>query len=1590
MVSSDLVVEVYGAGERRGSGYLIASALVLTSAHVVPEVGEAVAVSRPRGSGRGRRPYAATVVWRGTPGGRDDAALVRIGDGGEGAGMAGAPVEPVRWGRLVTHQPETPCETVGLPCAGQDDLLHETGTVNRADRSANNRYLMRLKEPVDPCVDASGRTVSPWAGLSGAPMFCGGLLTGVVATDFGGFRHTRLEVAPAYVLLRNKEFRRILVGHSLGTALEPVEWQKLSGFTPEGRERFGWHDGPAPAKSPAALLEADRAVVPFHGRDGLVEDLLGWCREPGLGVRLLHGPGGQGKTRLALELTKRLESGSPAPEGGGFTVVWLAGEATAEEMATLADAAVPVLVVVDYAETRVGQLTTLLKRVVGRRSPVPFRVLLLARTADDWWRPVRRVNSDMRDLLEDMQQTPLPALAPEPGDRAGAYRAAVESFARALALVPREGHRDWGKLAKAVTGAAGDRLEAPGLDMALTLHMTALADLLDASLAPKAGTDAADRRAGQVEGRLLDHESKYWHSAATQYALPGRVDEETWNDALAAAFLCGAEDLSQGEDLLSRISTMRGKDAECHHAVAGWICSLYPPRDGQAWGALRPDRLAEYFVGERLLGNRRLADDLLGGTTPGGSTSDSLTWAQRVQLLTVHTRAAAHPARRGMLDAQLTTLCVRRQDLLVPPAVEVATQVERPAPLVSALRLVADAPGATHDELLRLADRLPRPTHTLGPLAVHVAERLVEVHRRRADEDPAARPGLALMLRRLSGRLGDMDRIQEAYEAASEAAHLYERLAKDDPATYQPHHAAVLHNLSVMAARSGRRKEALEPAKQSVRIYRRLVRGLPDTDESQNFLAHGLSALARAEGDLGNAQAAVEAIDKAVRIRRRRLAGAHDDEARADLATALNDQAVWGKEYGQIKKALKASEEAVSLYRQLADRRPDAFRTGLAQSLSTRSDCLGVAGRPKDALTAAQEALAIRRRLADERPDSYLADLALSLNTLAIDLADTGRPAEALPYAAEAVTVYRSLADREPSAYEHELANSLNTYAHKLHDTGQLPEAAAAAQEAVTRYRALATSEPDLFTADLAMSLMTLSSQFSAAGQTRKARETIEESVRLHRILTTRRPGAFEHELASSLNNLCLALNHEDRPQEALAAVDEAIGLHRRAVAGPAADRARPALATALLNKVSCLTGTGRLEEAVPVAAQAVRLFRDLARREPDIHEPRYAAALSGYWAVLHRAGHTAKALRTLEKSVTVRERLLKREDTTAHRRHYVEELSTLGYQLSAAGRTDEAAEALKKAVAIRRGLRDEDPDSTTREFALSLSLLATNLVQAGRRPEALPVAEEAARVLSDLVRQDDTYRAMLTESLCLLGGLLHNAGRPGAEEVLQRAVRLSDALPPANPHDTLRSFSRCLLGTHLVESGRTADGLPHARHAAAIARDLAGTDPVHGQLLAWTLLALGRLLALDSRTRADALDVCEEAVLVCEELQGADPVARETVLAGALAQHGLRLAETARYQEAMDATARAVALSRELAGRHGAAHQEHLAFSLYAHARTRLLANTDLEEAVLTITEALPIWQMFADNEPGLVAPYLATVTATYARLVGREPAAR
>lgn len=262
---------------QRGSGYVIGPQLVLTSAHVTGDIGMTVTLFALGDAAS----CSAVVVWSGTPGGRDDAALLHVDD----PSWRLREDIPPRWGRVITNRPGIACETWGFPAWVQRpdqaaDSWQPSGTLNPGNRYIADRYVMGIVS----YPPAAAGNESPWGGLSGAALFCGDLLTGVVAVDPAGGQHAYLEAVPTYMLHRNEGFRQVLADHGFTELmLEPVETQLLA------------EAEPPVGNSPAALLRARQQVVAFRGREQVMQQLYAWSQALGLPRCCCTAPAGRAR-----------------------------------------------------------------------------------------------------------------------------------------------------------------------------------------------------------------------------------------------------------------------------------------------------------------------------------------------------------------------------------------------------------------------------------------------------------------------------------------------------------------------------------------------------------------------------------------------------------------------------------------------------------------------------------------------------------------------------------------------------------------------------------------------------------------------------------------------------------------------------------------------------------------------------------------------------------------------------------------------------------------------------------------------------------------------------------------------------------------------------------------------------------------------------------------------------------------------------------------------------------------------------------------------------------------------------------------------
>jgi hypothetical protein len=204
-------IAVVRCGGRQGSGYLLTPRLVLTAAHVV-EGDEDVRVTVPGPHGEVRCDLAGR--WRHKNAGIDVALLTSPQELTPDEGFAGA---GNRWARITSLGPVPHCVAVGFPyvqrdAAGRLDTEQLLGTYKPGSGLFSGRDVVAL-DGVPPAPRPDG--VSPLAGLSGAAVFAGGVLMGVVNGDPSGWQHGRVTVTPMHRLLDEQSFVDVLLRHDV-------------------------------------------------------------------------------------------------------------------------------------------------------------------------------------------------------------------------------------------------------------------------------------------------------------------------------------------------------------------------------------------------------------------------------------------------------------------------------------------------------------------------------------------------------------------------------------------------------------------------------------------------------------------------------------------------------------------------------------------------------------------------------------------------------------------------------------------------------------------------------------------------------------------------------------------------------------------------------------------------------------------------------------------------------------------------------------------------------------------------------------------------------------------------------------------------------------------------------------------------------------------------------------------------------------------------------------------------------------------------------------------------------------------------------
>ena len=806
-------------------------------------------------------------------------------------------------------------------------------------------------------LDWTGPLDDLWANHPFIATILGALITALIAAVFSGIGWVLIQAwrkwqqwrSQQRIASRRQQLPPVLLPFTVEIGnqqltLNPAQPQQIS--APEG-EKIGI----------VRLLGAESTPIPFLDRAGALARLETWARsEERFAIHVLGGDSGSGKTRLGVELCRRLDAPGFHRQGNES---WKAGLLQDGEDPTNAkpiDNTSSLLLVVDYAEVRPKTVKNVINAAYRaaedpqrRRVRIVFLVRrpsplsAFHRSSNMWLDALRPQDSNgnegLNRLLDGASTTILNDEELSDIERRELFNRAYRSFTNSLEFTPSPN----------LIG----RLSNPMYSQPLLVIVDAF---LNAQTHPNSQINYPPSEL--FEG-VLCHEEHYWDkhwppSLATNIsqdqqsdgaATPNTpqtkktksLDPELARQAVAAATLTNILDEEDAISLLNLLPANPGKNTK---AIAKWLRDCYPPhmnsnRQSTLWCEhLEPDRIGEHLIASETNHLAPLLQELLSPSRVG--TSSLRTW-------TVLERASTDPHLNERVGRILN-------DTLVEVTRELHTQtVSSQSPdLATAFAKLFSAVCSNIDsnKAHEAEQTLSGGGYLTAFLRCELAQRAANIARPANTAPEADRAAYAARRSSLSRCLADTGRHEEALKAAREATGLYRVLGGQNPAAHTPNLAASLINLALRLAKHGRLDEALTTAQEATDLYRTLAEHNPAVYTP-------------------------------------------------DLAGALNALASYLDSNGEQPEALTIAQEATDLYRTLAEHNPAVYTPDLAASLNNLAIYLDKNGQQHEALTTAQEAVTIRRNLVEHNPATHTPNLATPLHTYANILERSGNTKEA-------------------------------------------------------------------------------------------------------------------------------------------------------------------------------------------------------------------------------------------------------------------------------------------------------------------------------------------------------------------------------------------------------------------------------------------------------------------------------------------------------------------------------------------------------------------------------------------------------------------
>lgn len=767
-----------------------------------------------------------------------------------------------------------------------------------------------------------------------------------------------------------------------------------------------WHD----RLPPSSLLDPAFEAVPFQERETLCSDIEDWAiTGKWVSLRVYTAQGGMGKTRLFVEMCKRMHQRHGWDAGFIGTDIFETGEETLRRLLTSSQ---KLFLVIDYAQVHISFISHLL-RVASEEEPNDRRtcIILLARSEGDWLSQLTEDKFAARIL--GSQTVPitfsLESIEFTLQDRRKIFDSALAAFGQHLSV--------------AIANPEPPDLSGHQYNSFLFILIAAYLQMMGS---------AKDTEI-EALNEVLRHERRYWRLALLQVDLGTSLLQQA--GVLMGMFTLSIRPQNYRDSaiLVAKTPGFRDQTETAHIALARVFGDLYPGTGG----VLQPDRLSEHLVYEEIVlkGNDELLDIVLSKENDDSQHLHALTVLNRV--------ATSYKSAIHILELRL------RKDFLHLANVALTVAIQEPGEIVNVLFTLVQE-SATVELLAQFETRLPRQTVHLRLLAALVETLLRDIFASISEgEDEAVLVELARTSTNLSARLVEIGRVADSIEVARDAVKICRQLVRMDVASHQLGLARALTNLSSALVEHGEFEDVEQFLEEAIRIYRNVVDigEVTYLDELANVLTNHGTLLK----ELGKSHDALEALVEAVDIRRElsRKDGDVYSIHEAGLSMSLNNLAGVLMSLERKDEGYSAISEAVQIRRNLNEANDDALLPELAQSLQGEADALLELGRFREALRSADESVSINRTLSRLYRPAFSFGLAKALNVEGAVLERLGDLNGARKCYNEGVEICRSLHNENSGAILIQLAMMLGNVGRVCRLTGEKAECLSAFEEAV-------------------------------------------------------------------------------------------------------------------------------------------------------------------------------------------------------------------------------------------------------------------------------------------------------------------------------------------------------------------------------------------------------------------------------------------------------------------------------------------------------------------------------------------------------------